>query len=64
MALFGKTALQWRQENPATKGNIRDMASVEQLVVEYGERECCYDTTRIITKSAINRTEQNGNHTN
>ena len=33
MALFGKTALQWRQENPATKGNIRDMASVEQLVV-------------------------------
>ncbi|MEI8086891.1 MAG: KilA-N domain-containing protein [Paludibacter sp.] len=33
MALFGKTAMQWRQENPSIKGNIRDMASVEQLVV-------------------------------
>ena len=33
MALFGKTALQWRTENPNTDGNIRDMASIEQLVV-------------------------------
>ncbi len=33
MALFGKTAQQWRQENPSNKGNIRDMASLEQLVV-------------------------------
>jgi len=33
MALFGKTAQQWRNENPETKGNIRDMATIEQLVV-------------------------------
>ncbi len=33
MALFGKTALQWRNENPGTVGNIRDMANIEQLVV-------------------------------
>jgi hypothetical protein len=33
MALFGKTALQWRIENPEAEGNIRDQASLEQLVV-------------------------------
>lgn len=33
MALFGKTAKQWRDENPHKKGNIRDYATIEQLVV-------------------------------
>ncbi len=33
MALFGKTAKQWRDENPNAVGNIRDRASIEQLVV-------------------------------
>ncbi len=33
MALFGKTAQQWRTENPDMKGNIRDTANIEQLVV-------------------------------
>lgn len=33
MALFGKTAKQWRDENPTEKGNIRDMATLQQLVV-------------------------------
>ena len=33
MALFGKTAMQWRSENPTAEGNIRDMATIEQLVV-------------------------------
>ena len=32
MALFGKTAKQWREENPDKKGNIRDFANVSQLV--------------------------------
>ncbi len=32
MALFGKTANQWRDENPNHKGNIRDEANVSQLV--------------------------------
>ena len=33
MALFGMTAKQWRDENPKLEGNIRDAASIEQLVV-------------------------------
>lgn len=33
MALFGKIAQQWRAENPGAEGNIRDDASIEQLVV-------------------------------
>jgi len=33
VALFGKTAKEWRDENPDEKGNIRDAASIEQLVV-------------------------------
>lgn len=33
MALFGKTAADWRAENSITKGNIRDGATLEQLVV-------------------------------
>ncbi len=32
MALFGKTARQWRDKNPDEKGNIRDFANVSQLV--------------------------------
>ena len=32
MALFGKTAAQWRAENPGEKGNIRDQADGSQLV--------------------------------
>ncbi|MCD6367246.1 MAG: KilA-N domain-containing protein, partial [Bacteroidales bacterium] len=32
MALFGKTAKQWREESPDKKGNIRDYANVSQLV--------------------------------
>jgi len=33
MALFGKTAKQWRSENADNEGNIRDSATIEQLVV-------------------------------
>lgn len=33
MALFGKTAAEWRAENHQAKGNIRDEATLEQLVV-------------------------------
>lgn len=33
VALFGVTAQQWRNENPDKEGNIRDLASIEQLVV-------------------------------
>lgn len=33
VALFGRTARQWRDQNPGKEGNIRDDASLEQLVV-------------------------------
>jgi len=33
VALFGKTAKQWRDEKPNEKGNVRDTATIEQLVV-------------------------------
>ena len=32
VALFGKTAKQWRDENPDKQGNIRDYTNVSQLV--------------------------------
>src|SRR5690606_3057108 len=33
VSLFGITAKQWREESPGQKGNIRDYATIEQLVV-------------------------------
>ena len=33
VALFGKTAKQCRDENPKSEGNIRDYATIEQLLV-------------------------------
>ena len=33
VALFGKTAKQWRDANPKLEGNMRDHATVEQLLV-------------------------------
>jgi len=33
MDLFGKNAKEWRNKNPHLKGNIRDCATIEQLIV-------------------------------
>ena len=33
VALFGLTAKQWRDANPNAEGNMRDAATLEQLVV-------------------------------
>jgi phage regulator Rha-like protein len=33
VAMFGKTAKQWRDKNPDLKGNIRDYSTLEQLLV-------------------------------
>ncbi len=33
VAMFGITAKQWREANPELKGNIRDYATIEQLLV-------------------------------
>ena len=32
MALFGKTAKQWREEHPELKGNMRDYAHINELI--------------------------------
>ena len=33
VALFGKTAKEWKTENPKAKGNLRDNATITQLTV-------------------------------
>lgn len=33
VALFGMTAKEWRQANSGVRGNIRDEASLQQLIV-------------------------------
>ena len=33
VVLFGKTARQWKDENPTVKGNMRDIATLNQLLV-------------------------------
>ena len=33
VALFGQTAKQWRDANPKLEGNMRDYATIEQLLV-------------------------------
>lgn len=33
VALFGKTAKEWKEENPDAKGNMRDDANIQQLIV-------------------------------
>lgn len=33
VALFGRTAKQWRDANPGLDGNMRDHVTVEQLLV-------------------------------
>ena len=32
VAMFGQTARQWRENNPALKGNIRDYATINELI--------------------------------
>ena len=32
MALFGRTAKEWRTSNPKLEGNIRDYASINELI--------------------------------
>ena len=33
VVLFGKTVKQWKDENPTSKGNMRDVATLNQLLV-------------------------------
>ncbi len=66
VALFGSTAKEWRDKNPGPKGNIRDEATIEQLVVlsNMESIKCFIDTTGIITKRKADTTQQSGNYAN
>lgn len=33
VALFGRTAAEWKEQNPEAKGNMRDEATIQQLIV-------------------------------
>ena len=33
VALFGQTAREWKEQNPEAKGNMRDAATIQQLIV-------------------------------
>lgn len=35
VAMFGVTAKMWREQNPELKGNIRDYASINELICLY-----------------------------
>jgi hypothetical protein len=39
VALFGKTAKEWKKENPNKEGNMRDEANIQQLAVLSGVRK-------------------------
>ena len=55
VALFGMTAAQWREQNPDKKGNIRDYATINELIClsKYGEYQRGTDTGR---RSAVGET--------
>ena len=40
VVLVGKTAKKWKDENPAVKGNMRDVATLNQLLVLANLESC------------------------
>lgn len=52
MALFGITAKQWREQNNTKQGNMRDHASVEQLIhsLQHGEHQRRADSPKYFSK--------------
>ncbi len=50
VALFGKTAKQWRDANPTMEGNMRDYASVEQLDTTTHEEAFSVNNTVVCTQ--------------
>jgi hypothetical protein len=40
MALFGMTAKDWREANPTLKGNIRDYATINELICLSNRMPC------------------------
>lgn len=55
VALFGMTAKEWRDGNPDKKGNIRNYATLEQLVV-HGKHQCFANSTGITSKRTTHAT--------
>lgn len=66
VALFGKTAKQWRDENPDSDGNIRDFATTRATgyFVEYGKHQRDIDSARFAAKHEITTAQHNCDNTN
>jgi hypothetical protein len=47
VALFGQTVKQWREANPSLDGNVREYATVEQLLVSANIEGHGYDGARL-----------------
>ncbi len=59
VAMFGMTAKQWRDANPGLKGNIRDYASINELIClsKHGESECRIYRTRYASTGETDETQ-------
>lgn len=57
MALFGMTARQWQEKNSDKKGNIRDYASINELI-------CRTDCRWIISIRQTSQVKSNRHFTN
>ena len=44
VAMFGMTAKQWREANPELKGNIRDYATINELICLSNTQPNCHPT--------------------
>ena len=64
--MFGKTARQWREQNPDLKGNIRDYASINELnmAIKHGKLKCCIYRTRYAAERAPCEAEPNSHSSN
>ncbi len=66
MALFGKTAADWRAENPNTNGNMRDDATLLAIgcALQFGKHQCRADSPRARSIGATHPTQPNSHCTN
>jgi hypothetical protein len=66
VALFGKTAAQWRSENPESKGNVSDYATLEQFsrAVEHGEHQRAADSTGTRAGRTVSTTKHRRHYAN
>lgn len=57
VVLFGKTAKQWKDQNPTEKGNMRDVATLNQLLV-LANLESSFTFSIALYKDALQKYKQ------